>query len=157
KGADDRRGAEGLQGGAGLPAGAVHRNPEPARRGRGRVLDRPGPQGRGRLPVPQQARPRGRRSRRVLQHLPVRRAVLSLLAGADHAPRLQKEFGFVNALAFDITNACAGTFTGIWLADMMLRLGLVQSALVVSGEYISHLTRTAQQEIEDFMDPRMAC
>jgi amino acid adenylation domain-containing protein len=73
------------------------------------------------------------------------------------AARLQKEFGLVNALAFDITNACAGTFTAIALADAMLRQGLVRNALVVSGEYITHLTRTAQMEIADFMDARMAC
>jgi amino acid adenylation domain-containing protein len=73
------------------------------------------------------------------------------------AARLQHEFGLVNAVAFDLTNACAGTFTAISLADTLLRLGLVRNALVVSGEYISHLTQTAQQEITDFTDPRMAC
>jgi 3-oxoacyl-[acyl-carrier-protein] synthase III len=29
--------------------------------------------------------------------------------------------------------------------------------MVVSGEYITHLTRTAQREIDNFMDPRLAC
>ncbi|MFM7150713.1 MAG: amino acid adenylation domain-containing protein, partial [Gemmataceae bacterium] len=64
------------------------------------------------------------------------------------AARLQREFGLVHALAFDLTNACAGTFTGIFFADSLLRQGLIRNALIVSGEYISHLTRTAQAEIE---------
>jgi 3-oxoacyl-[acyl-carrier-protein] synthase III len=60
-------------------------------------------------------------------------------------------------LAFDITNACAGMFTGIHLADTLLKTGAIRRALVVSGEYITHLTETAQREIESFMDARLAC
>ncbi len=73
------------------------------------------------------------------------------------ASRLRDQCGFVNALAFDISNACAGMFTGITVADAFLQTGLVRNALVVSGEYISHLTETAQKEIEGPMDPRLAC
>ncbi|MFO0876009.1 MAG: amino acid adenylation domain-containing protein [Gemmataceae bacterium] len=73
------------------------------------------------------------------------------------AARLQREFGLNNAMAFDLTNACAGTFTAIWFVDTLLRMGLVKNGLIISGEYISHLTRTAQMEIQDFMDSRMAC
>ncbi|MGD1236892.1 amino acid adenylation domain-containing protein [Mycobacterium seoulense] len=71
--------------------------------------------------------------------------------------RLRDQCGLVNALAFDISNACAGMFTGITVADAFLQTGLVRSAMVVSGEYISHLTETAQKEIEGPMDPRLAC
>ncbi|MGO9350966.1 MAG: amino acid adenylation domain-containing protein [Mycobacterium sp.] len=73
------------------------------------------------------------------------------------ASRLRDQCGLVNALAFDISNACAGMFTGITVADAFLQTGLIRSALVVSGEYISHLTETAQMEIEGPMDPRLAC
>ena len=73
------------------------------------------------------------------------------------ASRLRDQCGLANALAFDISNACAGMFTGITVADAFLQAGLVRSALVVSGEYISHLTETAQKEIEGPMDPRLAC
>jgi amino acid adenylation domain-containing protein len=73
------------------------------------------------------------------------------------AARLRARFGFTNALAFDVTNACAGTFTAISVVDALLRRGVIRRAMVVSGEYITHLTRTAQREIESFMDPRMAC
>ncbi len=73
------------------------------------------------------------------------------------ASRLRDQCGLINALAFDISNACAGMFTGITVADAFLQAGLVRSAMVVSGEYISHLTETAQKEIEGPMDPRLAC
>ncbi|MFT5127933.1 MAG: 3-oxoacyl-[acyl-carrier-protein] synthase III, partial [Rhodothermales bacterium] len=71
--------------------------------------------------------------------------------------RLQRHFGFKNALAFDISNACAGMFTGINIADGYIKAGLVQRVLVVSGEYITHLTLTAQKEIAGRNDNRFAC
>ncbi len=73
------------------------------------------------------------------------------------ASRLRDQCGLGNALVFDISNACAGMFTGITVADAFLQIGVIRSALVVSGEYISHLTETAQREIEGPMDPRLAC
>jgi amino acid adenylation domain-containing protein len=71
--------------------------------------------------------------------------------------RLRDQCGLVNAVSFDISNACAGMFTGIAVADAFLQTELVRSALVFSGEYITHLTETAQQEIDGPMDPRLAC
>jgi len=71
--------------------------------------------------------------------------------------RLRKDFGFHNALVFDITNACAGMFTGIYIVNALIKTGTIRRAMVVSGEYITHLTRTAQKEIESFMDARLAC
>jgi amino acid adenylation domain-containing protein len=73
------------------------------------------------------------------------------------AARLQASFGLTRALAFDLSNACAGTFTAIALADCFFQTGLFHNALIVSGEYITHLARTAQLEIESFADPRLAC
>jgi 3-oxoacyl-[acyl-carrier-protein] synthase III len=73
------------------------------------------------------------------------------------AVRLARHFGFARALTFDVNNACAGMFTAIHLADAMFRAGQARVALIASGEYITHLTRTAQLEIEAIPDPRMAC
>lgn len=73
------------------------------------------------------------------------------------ASRLRDQCGLVNAVAFDVSNACAGMFTGIAVADAFLQTGAARCALVVSGEYISHLTETAQREIAGAMDPRLAC
>jgi 3-oxoacyl-[acyl-carrier-protein] synthase III len=73
------------------------------------------------------------------------------------AARLRHILGCRNAWAFDVANACAGNFTGIYLADAFIRAGHIRTALVVSGEYISHLIRTAQLEIGGDSDPRLAC
>ena len=71
--------------------------------------------------------------------------------------RLRQNFGFTNALVFDIANACAGMFTGIYIANAFINTGSINRAMVVSGEYITHITQTAQKEIESFMDSRLAC
>ena len=73
------------------------------------------------------------------------------------ASRLRTAFGIHHALAFDVTNACAGMFTGIYLAETLIRAGTVRRGLVVSGEYITHVTDTAQKEISGFTDPLLAC
>ena len=73
------------------------------------------------------------------------------------AIRLKKHFGLEHALVFDISNACAGMFTGMYIVDALLKTGAVRRGMVVSGEYITHLTSTAQKEIEGFMDSRLAC
>ena len=73
------------------------------------------------------------------------------------AARLRDECGLINAIAFDLSNACAGMFTGITVADAFLKTGLARHAMVVSGEYITQITETAQKEIEGPMDARLAC
>ena len=70
---------------------------------------------------------------------------------------LRKQFGMHGALAFDLSNACAGVFTAIMVVDELIRRGDVRRALVVSGEYITHLTTTAQRELKGTRDPRLAC
>src|SRR5262245_7729051 len=73
------------------------------------------------------------------------------------AVRLKHAFGLSRALAFDVTNACAGVFTALLIVQCMLQTGAIRNALVVSGEHITHLVRTAQLEIESARDPRLAC
>jgi 3-oxoacyl-[acyl-carrier-protein] synthase III len=73
------------------------------------------------------------------------------------ALKLRHDFGLVNAMAFDVTNACAGIFTALRIVQSLLETGAIRTALVVSGEHITHLVRTAQLEIESFRDPRLAC
>jgi 3-oxoacyl-[acyl-carrier-protein] synthase III len=71
--------------------------------------------------------------------------------------RLKEHFGFDKALVFDIASACSGMFTAINIVDALIKLRVIECGLVVSGEYISHLAETAQKEIEDFLDSRLAC
>jgi len=73
------------------------------------------------------------------------------------ALKLKHELGLSNALAFDVTNACAGVFTALLIVQALLATRSIRNALVVSGEHITHLVRTAQLEIENFRDPRLAC
>ena len=74
------------------------------------------------------------------------------------AIQLKRFFDFKNAVCFDICNACAGMFTAIHIVDGFIKSGMVKRAMVVSGEYITHLTTTAQKEISKGKDdPRLAC
>lgn len=70
---------------------------------------------------------------------------------------LTARFGFRNALALDIANGCAGMFTAISIADSFIKAGLIRAALIVSGEHITDLMKTAQQELDGYADPRFAC
>lgn len=71
--------------------------------------------------------------------------------------KLRNHFDFGNATVFDITNACAGMFTGIYIVDSFIKARAIRCGMVVSGEYITPLTQTAQKEIKSFMDTRLAC
>ncbi len=73
------------------------------------------------------------------------------------ALRVAAELGFSHAMAFDVRNACAGFFTALVVARALLETGAAQRVLVVSGEHITHLIRTAQLEIDGPRDPRLAC
>jgi 3-oxoacyl-[acyl-carrier-protein] synthase III len=73
------------------------------------------------------------------------------------AARLAATFGInANANTFDISNACAGMFTGVLLADTLLKAGAAKKALVVSGEYLTHITWNAQKELEEGISPQLA-
>ena len=73
------------------------------------------------------------------------------------AAKLSAQFGLAEAMALDVSNACAGMFTGVWLAEGLIRSGIARRALVVSGEYISYLAETAQRTIESDFDSRLPC
>lgn len=73
------------------------------------------------------------------------------------AARLCAEFGMSAADAYDVSNACAGTFTGLLLARTAFAAGAARRALIVSGEHITHLAETARREIQSLGDPRTAC
>ncbi|MEM9365266.1 MAG: amino acid adenylation domain-containing protein [Planctomycetota bacterium] len=77
---------------------------------------------------------------------------------------LADQLAMRSAVTLDICNACAGFFTALRLVQSMLHVESdqessrpIRRAMVVSGEYISHLSDTAQKEIDGFMDPRLAC
>jgi 3-oxoacyl-[acyl-carrier-protein] synthase-3 len=57
---------------------------------------------------------------------------------------------------FDISNACAGMFTGVYVLDNLIKAGVVKRGLVVSGECITPITDTAIKEICEPIDDQFA-
>lgn len=43
------------------------------------------------------------------------------------------------ARTYDISNACAGMLTGVYIAENLFRRGMISTCMIVSGEYISNL------------------
>lgn len=60
------------------------------------------------------------------------------------------------AMTFDLANACAGMLTGVTVANNWIRQGLIDRALVVSGEYISQLGQNAANHIHNIMSKELA-
>ena len=52
---------------------------------------------------------------------------------------LKEALGARRAMSFDISNACAGMMTGVFILNDLIRQGRVRRGMVVSGEYISQL------------------
>ena len=73
------------------------------------------------------------------------------------AALLARDFDFSNAIIFDEPNACAGMFTALYIVDAYLKAGIIKRGMVISGEAITSLARTAQKEMSESFDPQMAC
>ncbi|MCE7743685.1 MAG: 3-oxoacyl-ACP synthase [Candidatus Heimdallarchaeota archaeon] len=69
---------------------------------------------------------------------------------------LKKELNVNKAMNFDITNACAGMMTGAFVLDNMIKAGVLEKGMVVSGECITPVCETALLEIGDGIDPQFA-
>ncbi|MFE6848767.1 3-oxoacyl-ACP synthase III family protein [Streptomyces sp. NPDC057686] len=70
--------------------------------------------------------------------------------------RIAQEVGAAAAVHFDVSNACAGVMTGVYLLDRMIRSGIVRTGLVVSGEHITPIAFTAAREMENSRDSQFA-
>ncbi|HEX2564353.1 MAG TPA: 3-oxoacyl-[acyl-carrier-protein] synthase III C-terminal domain-containing protein, partial [Acidimicrobiales bacterium] len=57
---------------------------------------------------------------------------------------------------FDLSNACAGTLTGVLVANNWIRRGAVRRVLVVSGEYISRLGVNAARHVRSIVSRELA-
>ncbi|ANS28283.1 3-oxoacyl-[acyl-carrier-protein] synthase III [Rhodococcus opacus] len=64
--------------------------------------------------------------------------------------------GAQGAMTFDLSNACAGMLTGVTVMNNWIRQGIIERALVVSGEYISQLGQNAAQHIRNIMSKELA-
>lgn len=72
------------------------------------------------------------------------------------APVIAEAIGAGNALAFDISNACAGMMTGVLIVRNFIRRGVIERGMVVSGEYISALGTNAAREIRSVLGKQLA-
>ena len=72
------------------------------------------------------------------------------------ASQIKRRIGASGAMTFDVVNACAGMFTGIYIMDSMIRAGVVKTGIVVSGESITHLADQATKEIRSSFDGQLA-
>jgi 3-oxoacyl-[acyl-carrier-protein] synthase-3 len=70
--------------------------------------------------------------------------------------RLKEALGADRAKSFDLSNACAGMMTGVFLLNDLVRQGRIGRGMVVSGEHISELGRNAAQEVRDVMSDQLA-
>lgn len=64
--------------------------------------------------------------------------------------------GARNAVTFDVSNACAGMLTGVFIMNNWIRHGLVRTAMVVSGEYISQLGQNAAKHVRTILSKELA-
>jgi 3-oxoacyl-[acyl-carrier-protein] synthase-3 len=69
---------------------------------------------------------------------------------------IKDSIGAVNAINFDITNACAGMLTGVYIADTFIRRGSIRSCMVVSGEYITSMSDHAVTTIRSLLGSELA-
>jgi 3-oxoacyl-[acyl-carrier-protein] synthase-3 len=66
------------------------------------------------------------------------------------------EIGASNAVTFDVSNACAGMLTGVFILDNWIRLGAIRRGMVVSGEYISQLGLNAAHHVHNILSRELA-
>lgn len=67
---------------------------------------------------------------------------------------IKRAIGADKAICFDVSNACAGMFSGLLILDAMIKSGAVKNGMVVSGEEISSIAETAVLEVKDSYDPQ---
>jgi 3-oxoacyl-[acyl-carrier-protein] synthase III len=65
---------------------------------------------------------------------------------------IKQKLGADKAIFFDVSNACAGIFTGLYILDSMIKAGIVKNGMVVSGESITSVAETAVLEVKDIQD-----
>jgi 3-oxoacyl-[acyl-carrier-protein] synthase III len=69
---------------------------------------------------------------------------------------IKNAIGAGQAANFDLSNACAGMLTGVFLLQDLVTRGEISCGMVVSGEYISHLSHNAAQQIRSLFSKQLA-
>jgi len=69
---------------------------------------------------------------------------------------IKQAIGATQAVNFDLSNACAGMLTGVFILHDMVTRGEISCGMVVSGEYISHLSWNAARQIRSLFSKQLA-
>ena len=69
---------------------------------------------------------------------------------------IRKRIGALNAINFDIANACAGMLNGIYVMESFIKSGTIKCGMVVSGEHNMPLVDTSKQEIKHSFNRQLA-
>lgn len=69
---------------------------------------------------------------------------------------VKQAIGADRAIHFDISNACAGMLTGVFLLHDFIRRGVIRCGMVVSGEHITGLGTNAARSIRNILSPQLA-
>jgi 3-oxoacyl-[acyl-carrier-protein] synthase III len=69
---------------------------------------------------------------------------------------IKQAIGATQAVNFDISNACAGMLTGVFILQDLISRGEISRGMVVSGEYISHLSWNAARQIRSIYSKQLA-
>lgn len=69
---------------------------------------------------------------------------------------IKQALGAAQAVNFDLSNACAGMLTGVFLLQDRIARGEISCGMVVSGEYISSLSWNAAKQIRSVYSTQLA-
>jgi 3-oxoacyl-[acyl-carrier-protein] synthase-3 len=69
---------------------------------------------------------------------------------------IKEAIGAHAAVSFDLSNACAGMLTGVFLLNDFIRRGVIRRGMVVSGEYISGLGTNAAHDVRTIFSRQLA-
>jgi 3-oxoacyl-[acyl-carrier-protein] synthase-3 len=69
---------------------------------------------------------------------------------------IKEAIGAPDAISLDLSNACAGMLTGVFLLNDFVRRGVIRCGMVVSGEFISLLGSNAANDIRSLFSRQLA-
>jgi 3-oxoacyl-[acyl-carrier-protein] synthase III len=69
---------------------------------------------------------------------------------------IKEAIGATRAQTFDLSNACSGMLTGVFVLNDFIRRGAIRCGMVVSGEYISNLGANAAKKVRSILSPQLA-
>lgn len=69
---------------------------------------------------------------------------------------VKQAIGASHATSFDLSNACAGMLTGVFVLNDYIRRGEIERGMVVSGESISQLGRNASRQVRSILSRQLA-